>query len=261
LSVTAGAAYSFKPTAAGANGNPLRFSIQNKPAWANFDPTTGALTGTPAAGNVGNFAGILISVSDGAATASLATFSITVTVPSATTPSISGSPATSVVVGTAYSFAPAASDPRGLALTFSIANKPAWATFNEATGELSGTPGASDVGTASGITISVSDGAHTASMPAFSIAVNQSASGSATLSWIPPTQNADGSALTNLAGYRIYYGTNSSVLNMSVQVSNPGISTYVISNLPPATWYFTIKAYNSVNVESDFSKQVSKKIL
>jgi len=260
LAVAAGGNYSFKPTATDANGNPLTFSIQNKPVWASFDIASGALTGTPSASNVGNFAGIAISVSDGAVTATLATFSVAVTAPGQMAPSISGSPATAVVVGTAYAFTPAASDPNGLALTFAIANKPAWASFNDTTGELSGTPGASDVGTSSGITITVSDGTKTSSLPAFSIAVNQNASGSATLSWMPPSTNADGSALTNLAGYRIYYGTNSSALNMSIQVSNPGVSTYMINNLSSATWYFSVKAYSSANVESDFSKKVSKTI-
>jgi len=261
LTATSGAAYSFKPTAMDADGDPLTFSIRNKPVWANFDTATGTLTGTPSVSNVGNFAGIVIGVSDGAATASLATFSIAVNAPGQKAPSISGNPSKSVLVGTPYSFTPAASDPGGLALTFSIANKPVWAGFNDTTGELRGTPGASDVGTASGITISVSDGAKTASLPAFSIAVNQSASGSATLSWMPPATNTDGSALTNLAGYRIYYGTNSSALNTSIQVTNPGVSAYVISNLSPATWYFSVRAYNSANVESNFSSQVSKKVL
>ncbi len=50
----------------------------------------------------------------------------------------------------------------------------------------------------------------------FDITVNQIALGSATLSWKPPTENADGSALTNLAGYRIYYGRNRDNLTESV---------------------------------------------
>jgi len=29
----------------------------------------------------------------------------------------------------------------------------------------------------------------------------------ATVSWIPPTTNTDGTALTDLAGYKVYYGT------------------------------------------------------
>lgn len=87
-------------------------------------------------------------------------------------PVISGTPATSVVAGTAYSFTPTASDPNGDSLTFSIANKPGWASFSILTGMLSGTPAAANVGSYSGIVISVTDGIAVVSLPAFSITVS-----------------------------------------------------------------------------------------
>ena len=55
-------------------------------------------------------------------------------------PTISGAPATTVVVGTPYTFTPTASDPDGQPLTFSIRNRPTWASFDTATGRLQGTP-------------------------------------------------------------------------------------------------------------------------
>ena len=61
---------------------------------------------------------------------------------------------------------PTASDPDGDELTFSIANKPDWASFDAATGLLNGTPPPAAVGTNSDITISVSDGQATASLAA-----------------------------------------------------------------------------------------------
>jgi hypothetical protein len=91
-------------------------------------------------------------------------------------PQISGTPSTSVNAGSAYSFTPSASDPGGGALSFSIQNSPSWARFSSSTGQLTGTPASSDVGTYSGITISVSDGHASASLPAFSIAVANSPS-------------------------------------------------------------------------------------
>ena len=108
--------------------------------------------------------------------------------------------------------------------------------------------------------ISVSDGTASASLPAFAISVTQVATGSATISWTPPTQNTDGSALTNLAGYRLYYGTNSASLTQSIQIANAGASSYVVDNLSPATWYFAVKAYNSSGAESDLSALASKTI-
>ena len=173
---------------------------------------------------------------------------------------ISGTSLGSVLVGNAYSFTPATTDPSGAALTFNVNNAPGWATFNSTTGELSGTPTAADVGTYANITIGVSDGTSSVSLPAFQIAVTQVANGSATLTWMPPTENTNGTPLTNLAGYQIYYGTSATVMSQSVKIANPGIVTYVVSNLSPGTWYFSVKAYTSANVESGTSVVVSKTI-
>ncbi len=257
-----GNAYSFTPTASDADsGDTLGFSIQNKPNWATFTASTGRLSGTPTA--AGSFGNIIISVSDGKASASLKAFTITVsgstTPPSNGAPTISGTPATSVTVGNSYSFQPTASDPEGATLAFSIANKPGWATFNTTTGRLSGTPTAA--GTTSNIVISVSDGTNSVSLPAFSIAVNAApATGSATLSWVAPTQNTDGSTLSDLAGYRIVYGTSSSALNQTISISNPSVTSYVIDGLASGTWHFAVKAYTSTGAESSQSNVASKTI-
>ena len=92
-------------------------------------------------------------------------------------PTISGTPATSVNQGEAYSFTPTAFDPDTTApnntLTFSIENKPSWANFNPATGTLTGTPANQHVGSYNNITIRVTDGnGLTATLPVFSITVN-----------------------------------------------------------------------------------------
>lgn len=87
-------------------------------------------------------------------------------------PTISGMPATSVSVGSGYSFTPVATDADGDTLTFSISNRPAWASFNAATGALSGTPGTGDAGVYDNIAIRVSDGSDSASLAPFSITVD-----------------------------------------------------------------------------------------
>src|SRR5262249_9125978 len=133
---TIGQAYMFVPTASDANGDPLTFSVANKPAWATFSSSTGLLTGTPTAASMSS--SITISVSDGKASASLPAFSIQAQAAPDRAPTISGAPTTSVTVGAAYSFKPTASDPDGNPLTFSIANKPTWASFSTATRQLSG---------------------------------------------------------------------------------------------------------------------------
>jgi hypothetical protein len=176
-------------------------------------------------------------------------------------PKISGTPLTAINAGNSYSFQPSASDPDGDGLSFSISNQPAWTTFDAATGRLTGIPGPDYVGVYSGIAIRVSDGTSSVQLPAFSIAVTQISTGTATVSWQPPTENTDGSALTDLAGFRIYYGTSLANLSQSIDISNPGITAYVVEDLYPATWYFRVRAYAADNSESSPSNAASKTIL
>lgn len=260
-SVTAGSAYSFRPVGSDPDGNTLTYSIQNRPSWANFSTTTGRLSGTPTAANVGTSARITISVSDGTATASLPSFTIQVNAAANRAPTISGSPLLSTVVGLLYEFQPNASDPDGDNLTFSIQNRPSWATFNTATGRLSGTPGVADVLNFANITISVTDGTAVASLPAFNLSVLALANGRATVTWTAPTTNTDGSTLSDLAGYRIVYGQSSEQLNQSVSVTNPGLTSYTVENLTTGTWYFGVRAVNAAGVESDVSNIATKIIL
>jgi hypothetical protein len=176
-------------------------------------------------------------------------------------PTITGAPLTSVLQGVVYSFTPTAADADGNALTFSVTNKPSWATFNSSTGRLRGTPSAAQVGTTGNITISVSDGTASASLTSFSIQVVPTATGAATLMWNPPTQNTDGTPLTNLAGYKVYWGTEQGDYSNSVTLNTPGLSSYVVQQLTPARWYFAMTALNSAGVESDYSQVTSKQIM
>jgi len=85
---------------------------------------------------------------------------------------ISGTPPTSVQVGALYTFRPSITTVSASStLTFAIENAPAWASFDAGDGTLSGRPSAGDVGTVSGIAITVTEGTDTASLPAFSIEV------------------------------------------------------------------------------------------
>ncbi len=110
------------------------------------------------------------------------TVSVTVQVisPANTPPVISGTPATTVVAGTKYSFTPTASDADGDTLRFTITNKPSWASFNRGTGKLYGTPSSSNAGTTTGIVISVSDGLVSVSLPPFDLTVTTATGSSGT---------------------------------------------------------------------------------
>jgi hypothetical protein len=97
-------------------------------------------------------------------------------------------------------------------------------------------------------------------LAAFTITVNQVSLGSATLTWSLPTTNSDGSALTNLAGFRIYYGTSASSLTQNVQLANPTVTTGMVESLASGTWYFSLKSYTTGGVESVGTTAVSKAI-
>ncbi|WP_345861386.1 Ig-like domain-containing protein [Shewanella algae] len=118
-----------------------------------------------------------VSASNTAGTGPASSPSNTVTPePDNKAPSISGTPAGSVDQDSYYSFIPTATDPDQDPLTFSISNKPAWASFNTASGELSGTPLREHVGVSDNIIIRVTDGALSTDLAPFSVevkAVNQ----------------------------------------------------------------------------------------
>lgn len=172
--------------------------------------------------------------------------------------SISGSPSTAASIGSAYSFQPTVSGAG--TLSYTVQNKPAWASFSTADGSLTGTPVSGDTGDFSGITISVTNGTASATLPAFRITVGGSSQGTAALAWNPPTENTDGSTVTSLGGYTIYYGTNPDDMTNKIQVTNSGLTSYTVSGLGAGTHYFGITAYTSAGVESEMSSIGSKTI-
>lgn len=84
--------------------------------------------------------------------------------------------------------------------------------------------------------------------------------GMATLTWQAPTQNTDGTALSNLAGFHIYYGTSQNALNQMVTVADPSATTFQVNNLTSGTWYFAVSAYSTSGTESARSNVGSKTI-
>ena len=201
--------------------------------------------------------------------------------------SIFGTPNTTATAERWWAFQPWATDTDSRGVTYTIKNKPYWASFDSHYGHLYGVPADANVGTYSNIVITASDGVSSASLPAFSLTVHPLGSssgtsggtggtsgggsgggtttpppttGSATVNWAPPTQNTNGSALTNLAGYTISYGTSASQLTSTVKVANAGLTSYVIESLPAGTYYFGVEAYNSTGQTSSVSNVVSKTI-
>lgn len=259
--VTVGSAYSFRPTASDPDGQRLRFSIVNQPAWASFSSATGVLAGTPSAEHVGTTTGIVIRVSDGTSTAELPAFSITVEARENRPPTVAGTPPGTAQVGVAYSFKPTATDPDGDQLSWSITGKPDGAVFSTSTGELNWTP--TREGRWQDIVITVTDSAGaSASLRAFSISVAPAAAtGSARLSWTPPSQYSDGSPMpaSEIGAYRIYHGSSPSSLTRIAEVG-AATTQFTVEDLARGTHYFAVTTVTANGIESDFSQTGSKTI-
>lgn len=135
----------------------------------------------------------------------------------------------------------------GSAATAAIDPGAAAATSTSTQGSATGTATGTSTGTSTGTTTTGST----------QTGVAQGTAGTVTLNWQPPTQNSDGSPLTSLAGYNIYYGTASQSYSQSIKVTNPGLSTYVVENLPAGKYYFAIAAVDSTGAQSSFSPEVA----
>ncbi len=166
--VAEGSLLSFTVAATDENGDALTFSASGLPAGAVFDASRQQFNWTPEYSQAGHFT-VEFSVTDGVLSASEA---VAVAVTNTNrAPQINGTPDSTVMATTGYSFAPAATDPDNDALAFSIDNKPVWAAFDESTGALSGTPSEAQLGVYPGIAINVSDGVLSTTLAPFSIEV------------------------------------------------------------------------------------------
>ena len=74
---------------------------------------------------------------------------------------------------------------------------------------------------------------------------------SATVSWSPVTLTTTGMPLTNLGGYKIYFGPSPVALTSSIDIPDPTVVSYVVPDLIPGTLYFAVTAYTSGGAESD----------
>lgn len=84
--------------------------------------------------------------------------------------------------------------------------------------------------------------------------------GALTVGWAAPTVSADGTPLTDLAGFRILIGTASGTYTNSVTVTDPTALSYSFTGLATGTYYVVVKAFDTANNESLPSAEASKKV-
>ena len=92
----------------------------------------------------------------------------------------------------------------------------------------------------------------------YSIIAKDTTYGSVTLSWTAPTENEDGSVLTDLGGYRLYWGKTRGNYTDSVTIDNASITTYVVDNIAAGTYEFVGTSFNAAGVESRYSNPATK---
>ncbi|MEO5331243.1 MAG: Ig-like domain-containing protein [Magnetococcus sp. YQC-5] len=158
--------------ASDAEGNPLTYSIVTAPTKGTVkitNPATGAFSYTPNL-NLNGSDSFTFKVYDGTSYSNTATMTVAITSVN-DPPTITGTPPTKATPGVLYSFKPVAKDVEGDTMTFSIQNKPSWATFNANNGTLSGTPETKNFGVYQDSVIAVTSGTDTVALPAFSILV------------------------------------------------------------------------------------------
>ena len=78
------------------------------------------------------------------------------------------------------------------------------------------------------------------------------------MSWVAPELNEDGSQLTDLAGFKVYYGTAIDAMDSVETIDNPSVTTYLVENLHAGTWFFKVRAFDTAGNESEDSEVGSK---
>lgn len=83
--------------------------------------------------------------------------------------------------------------------------------------------------------------------------------GMATVSWTSPDANIDGSAIGDLAGFRIYF--DHTPLSKGSPFTFVGNKTeFTVPNLEPGLYYFAVSAVDTGGEESDLSETVTKQV-
>ena len=117
---------------------PLAYSVSGEPSWASFNTSTRVLSGTPTAATATT---VTYTVTDDDGDADSSAFVITIAAADLT-PTAPTIPNQNATVGVAFSVTLDVGTGGNIPLTYSVSGEPSWASFNNTTRVLSGTPDA-----------------------------------------------------------------------------------------------------------------------
>lgn len=219
-------AYSYTAEASDADGDALTFSLQTKPAGMTIDSETGVITWTPANGV--ETGAVTVAVTDGTATVTQS-FVITVTAVN-DAPVITSTAPTSATEDLLYTYAVAANDVDGDALTYSLTTAPTGMTISAA-GVISWTPENGVEG--ADVVVDVSDGTESDTQ-SFTIVVNATNDAPAIDQGESTALTTDEDASQTLAltatdidGDSLSWSVTSGAANGEASVDSAGLVTYV----------------------------------
>lgn len=277
--IAAGSYFSFQPAARDPEGKLLKFRIKNKPSWASFDATTGTLFGTPNRSQMGTYRKIQIIASDGKKSTAMKPFTVRVLAPTASLTTSNPSPTNATTAADARPQAigdnaststnapvtiPVLNNDTGLSdggIQVSIIAAPSHGSASLSNNQIVFTPANQYSGNDSiSYRVTDADGDTAVATIAISISCTQGCPADVTLSWSAPTTRADGSPLTNLAGYLVHYGTSHASYTHAVDVGGRNSLTHTLQSLPAGTYYFSVTAYDTNGNESSYSTEVSRTI-
>lgn len=86
-----------------------------------------------------------------------------------------------------------------------------------------------------------------------------SGTGVASVTWTPPNQYTDGTALTTLDGHHIYMNAGNGFVRIAT-LNNQSITNYLVENLIPGIYTFAVTAFDAKGIESALSSGVTRTV-
>lgn len=242
-------------TASDADGDQLTYRIVSNPSRGTLsalDAAAGTANYLPNA-NINGSDSFQYAVSDG--TVSSVSRTVTVTINPVNDAPVASNGSANVVSGASVTSSFSATDIDGNTLSYSVITQPTKGSVRITGNQFTYTPNVGQSG-ADIFSYVANDGTVNSNTAVVNVSISVPATTSVTLAW-------DANTESDLAEYRVYYGTDPN--NLSIEIRNLGLTAtpstprYVLNGLMVGTtYYFGIKAVNTAGLISPYSNIVSK---